>query len=208
MATRFRRSGILCVVSGPSGVGKTTLCRNLAMKPGYVYSVSCTTRESRSGEVNGVDYYFLGREEFRDRIKRKQFLEYAEVHGQYYGTLKSSVLGLIQEGQDVLLDLDVQGAEQIRKNKDPQIRAAYVDVFVMPSSLAELHRRLSRRGDTDRAELDLRMDNARQEIARWKEYQYCMLSGMPMEDRQVFEMILEGERRRASRLSLPGERRR
>ncbi len=208
MATRFRRTGILCVVSGPSGVGKTTLCRNLAMKPGYVYSVSCTTREARTGEINGVDYYFLGKEEFRDRVRRKQFLEHAKVHGHHYGTLKSSVLGLIQEGQDVLLDLDVQGAGQIRKNRDPLIRAAYVDVFVIPASLAELHRRLTRRGDSDRDELDLRMDNARQEMVRWKEYQYCMLSGTPMEDRQNFEMILEAERRRASRLSLPGERRR
>ncbi|HUF63597.1 MAG TPA: guanylate kinase [Verrucomicrobiales bacterium] len=208
MATRFRRTGILCVVSGPSGVGKTTLCRNLAQKPGYVYSVSCTTREARAGEINGADYYFLGKEEFRDRVRRKQFLEHAEVHGHDYGTLKSSVLGLIQEGQDVLLDLDVQGAAQIRKNRDPLIRAAYVDVFVIPASLVELHRRLSRRGDSNRVELDLRMDNARQEMGHWKEYQYCMLSGTPMEDRQTFEMILEAERRRASRLSLPGERRR
>lgn len=201
----FQRTGLLCVVSGPSGCGKTTLCRAQAQHPGYVYSISCTTRPPRAGEVNGKDYHFLYEEEFLDRVKRKQFLEYAEVHGQYYGTLKSTVLGHLQEGSDVLMDLDVQGAEKIRRTRDQVIHNALVDVFIMPPSLKELHRRLSGRATEDEAALNLRLDNAREEIRHWREYQYVITSGTLSEDRAAFQAIVEAERRRTSRLHLASD---
>lgn len=204
----FKRTGILCVVSGPSGSGKTTLCRAQAQRPGYLYSISCTTRKPRQGEINGKDYHFFFKEEFLDRIKRKQFLEHAEVHGNYYGTLKSAVLGHLEQGTDVLMDLDVQGARMIRKSRDSMIRRALVDVFIMPPSLKELHRRLTSRGTEDSPELTLRMDNAREEMKHWKEYRYVITSGAPQEDRVAFDAILEAERRNASRLTMPGEKRR
>lgn len=199
----FQRSGLLCVVSGPSGSGKTTLCRAQSKQPGYVYSISCTTRPPRNGEVNGKDYHFLYEEEFLDRVKRKQFLEYAQVHTHYYGTLKSTVIGHLQSGTDVLMDLDVQGAEEIRRCRDKFIREALVDVFIMPPSLRELHRRLSGRATEDEATLELRMDNAREEVKHWRDYQYVITSGTPSEDRSAFQAILEAERLRTSRLRAP-----
>ena len=117
----FSRSGYLCVVSGPSGCGKTTLCRAQAKLPGYVYSISCTTRAPRTGEVNGKDYHFLYEEEFLDRVKRKQFLEYAKVHENYYGTLKSTVMGHLEQGSNVLMDLDVQGADKLARSAEREL---------------------------------------------------------------------------------------
>ena len=106
----FRRQGILFVISAPSGTGKTTLCENLRATPDFIYSVSCTTRPPRPGEVDGVDYHFLGREDFLRRIERGEMLEHALVHGNYYGTLKATVKEALEQGTDVLLDIDVQGA--------------------------------------------------------------------------------------------------
>ena len=203
----FSRSGYLCVVSGPSGCGKTTLCRAQAKLPGYVYSISCTTRAPRTGEVNGKDYHFLYEEEFLDRVKRKQFLEYAKVHENYYGTLKSTVMGHLEQGSNVLMDLDVQGADKIRRVRDKAIKEAYVDLFVMPPSLKELHRRLSGRGTEDEAVVALRMDNAREEIKHWRDYQYVMTSGRPSEDRETFRAILEAESHRSQRLYLESDSR-
>ena len=203
----FKRSGILCVVSGPSGSGKTTLCRAMAQRPGFVYSISCTTREPRHGEVNGVDYQFFYEQEFLDRVKRKQFLEYAKVHNNYYGTLKSTVLGHLKEGTDVLMDLDVQGAESIRRCKDPLIKQALVDVFIMPRSLRELHIRLNGRGTEEKSQIVLRLDNAREEMRHWKEYTYIIASGRPQDDRIAFDSLLETERRRGSRLVLESDKR-
>ncbi len=201
----FLRTGLLCVVSGPSGSGKTTLCRAQAKKPGFVYSISCTTRSPRHGEVNGLDYHFLYEEEFLDRVKRKQFLEHAQVHNAYYGTLRSTVIGHLQNGTDVLMDLDVQGARDIRKLRDPQIRQALVDVFIMPPSLKELHRRLSGRGTEDASALEMRLENARREVEHWREYRYVITSGTPTEDHASFQSILEAERLRTERLRVPGE---
>ena len=106
----IQRSGILLVVSGPSGSGKTTLCRRLADAGEAHYSISCTTREPREGEVDGRDYHFLTQEEFKDRIEHGELLEHAEVHGNYYGSLISEVLEHIESGRDVVMDIDVQGA--------------------------------------------------------------------------------------------------
>src|ERR1700678_3897392 len=106
----FRRQGILFVISAPSGTGKSTLRENLRSTPDFIYSISCTTRQPRAGEENGVDYHFLSQEDFLTKARNGEMLEYAQVHGHYYGTLKATVKEALAQGTDVLLDIDVQGA--------------------------------------------------------------------------------------------------
>ena len=196
-----RRKGILLVVSGPSGSGKTTLCRRLADEGEAGYSVSCTTRAARPGEVHGRDYHFLTRGEFMARREAGDFLESAEVHGNLYGTLKSEVIGPLAVGIDIVMDLDVQGAAQVRACADEAIRLSAIDLFVMPANEEELHVRLSGRG-TDSAEvIALRMRNALEEIKHWPEYTYRLLSGSREQDYALFKSIITAELMRVSRLS-------
>ena len=142
----FTRSGILFVVSAPSGTGKTTLCANVRQTPDLVYSISCTTRPIRKGEKDGADYYFLSQGAFEKRIQSGEMLEHADVYGHFYGTPKGPILEHLAAGRDVLLDIDVQGARQIRDSQDPKIREALADIFIMPPDLEELRRRLEGRG--------------------------------------------------------------
>ncbi len=194
------RSGMLLVVSGPSGSGKTTLCRRLADSGEVRYSISCTTRAPRPGEVDGRDYHFLSREDFERRLDAGDFLEQAVVHGNLYGSLKSEVLNRLEQGLDVVMDIDVQGAEQVRTCADEGIRRALVDLFVMPPGEDELLARLSGRG-TDSAEtIALRMSNALEEMRHWKAYTYVLLSSTREEDYAKFVALLEAERMRVSRL--------
>lgn len=196
-----QRTGILLVVSGPSGSGKTTLCRRIAEEGEAHYSISCTTRAPRDGESDGSDYHFLSREQFLSRREAGEFLESAEVHGNLYGTLHSEVICHLQEGRDVVMDLDVQGAQQVRQCKDLKIRQALVDLFVMPKTEAELRKRLSGRG-TDSAEvIELRMVNAIEETSHWAEYSYRLLSGTQEQDYERFRSLLIAERMRVSRMT-------
>ena len=201
MSIELQRRGILCIVSGPSGSGKTTLCRALSQAdPLCDYAVSCTTRQPRSGEEDGKDYHFLDRDDFEERTTRGEFLEWAEVHGNLYGTLKSAVLSRISRGQDVLMDIDVQGARLVRKNPDPAIAEAIVDIFILPPSREELKRRLSGRGTEDSDQLALRMTNALEEMRHWRDYGYTIVSGSHEADLHRFRAIVEGERCRTRRL--------
>jgi len=191
---------MLLVVSGPSGSGKTTLCRRLADAGEVRYSISCTTRAPRPGEQNGLDYHFLDRADFEARLAAGEFIEHAEVHGNFYGSLKSEVIGHLDAGVDVVMDIDVQGAEQIRHCVDPLIRRAFVDLFVMPPDEDELRARLSGRG-TDSAEtIALRMVNALDEMSHWNEYIYLLVSSTREEDYARFLALVTTERMRASRL--------
>ena len=194
------RTGILLLVSGPSGSGKTTLCRRLANEEEAHYSISCTTRAPRDGEVNGKDYHFLDRDDFTKRIQNGNFLEHAEVHGNHYGTLKSEVLNYISKGVDVVMDIDVQGATLVRACEDPEIQTALTDLFVMPPSNGELRARLTGRGtDTDDI-IALRMKNALDEIEHWPSYSYRLLSATREEDYTRFKSLIISERLRISRL--------
>ena len=194
------RTGILLLVSGPSGSGKTTLCRRLADEEEAHYSISCTTRAPRDGEVNGKDYHFLDRDDFTKRIQNGNFLEHAEVHGNHYGTLKSEVLNYISKGVDVVMDIDVQGATLVRACEDPEIQTALTDLFVMPPSKGELRARLTGRGtDTDDI-IALRMKNALDEIEHWPSYSYRLLSATREEDYTRFKSLIISERLRISRL--------
>ena len=198
----FTRSGILFVVSAPSGTGKTTLCTNVRQTPDLVYSISCTTRPIRKGEKEGADYFFLQREEFEKRVKAGDMLEHADVYGHYYGTPKGPILEHLAAGRDVLLDIDVQGARQIRDSKDPKIREALADIFIMPPDLEELRRRLEGRGTETAAQIDKRIHAANAEMADWKSYRYTILSSSMEEDLIKFRAIIRAERYLSRRLNL------
>ncbi len=195
-----QRTGILLVVSGPSGSGKTTLCRRLADEGEANYSISCTTRAPRPGESNGLDYHFLSRDEFITKRDGGEFLESAEVHGNLYGTLKSEVTDRLEQGADVVMDLDVQGAAQVRACTDTVIRIAAVDLFVMPPEKEELLTRLSGRGTDSSEVIALRMKNALEEMSHWPNYTYRLLSGSQEEDYSRFKSLVVAERMRISRL--------
>ena len=167
---------------------------------GCVYSISCTTRRPREGEVDGKDYNFMTEQEFQKRATAGEFLEYARVHGNLYGTLKSSVLEYLKDGVDVLMDIDTRGAELVRSNPDPLIQMCYTDVFIMPQDLHELRKRLSSRGTESDAQLELRMRNAIDEMRHWNEYTYLILSGDRDEDLNNLHGILTGERQKTMRL--------
>lgn len=201
MSARF---GILLVVSGPSGSGKTTLCRRLADSGEARYSVSCTTRQPRPGEVDGKDYHFLSHEDFQSRLAAGDFLEHAEVHGNYYGSLKSEVLAHLEAGVDVVMDIDIQGAMQIRGCADEKIRRSFVDLFVMPPGEDELLARLSGRGTDSKETIALRMTNALGEMAHWREYSYQLLSSTREEDYARILALVEAERMRSSRIRIQG----
>lgn len=194
------RTGMLLVVSGPSGSGKTTLCRRLADGGEVSYSTSCTTRAPRPGERDGHDYHFVTRDEFVRRIAEGEFIEHAEVHGNFYGSLRSEVVDRLGRGEDVVMDIDVQGAAQVRACEDPAIRRAFVDLFVMPPNESELRARLAGRGTDSEEVIALRMRNALEEMAHWEEYTYLLLSSTREEDYVRFLSLVTAERLRVSRM--------
>ena len=199
----LRRTGILCVISGPSGSGKTTVCRSAATTTPLHYTTSCTTRAIRHGEEHGRDYFFLTETEFQQRIDAAEFLEHALVHGHHYGTLKTQVLPHLAAGEDVIMDLDPQGAAQLRACPDPAIRQSLIDVFILPAGIDELRARLtSRRSETD-SELQLRLLNAIHEMQHWSLYAYTIVSRTKEEDLAKFLAILTAERLRSHRLRFP-----
>jgi len=198
----FRRQGILFVISAPSGTGKSTLCENLRSTPDFIYSVSCTTRPPRPGEVDGTDYHFLSREDFLSRIHKGEMLEHALVHGNYYGTLKSNVKEALAQGTDVLLDIDVQGAATIRQTDDVMLRDSLVDVFIMPPTLEELEKRLRKRGTETEPQVQQRLLTGREEMKVWTVYKYTILSGSMEEDLIKFRAIMRAERYLSRRLEL------
>jgi len=198
----FARSGILFVVSAPSGTGKTTLCTSVRQTPDLVYSVSCTTRPIRTGEKDGVDYFFLTPSEFAMKMKEGEMLETADVYGHLYGTPKGPVLEHLAAGRDVLLDIDVQGARQVRSNQDAKIKEALADIFIMPPDLKELKRRLEGRGTEDAQQIAKRIKAADAEMADWKSYRYTILSSSMEEDLIKFRAIIRAERYLSRRLNL------
>lgn len=197
------RTGFICVVSGPSGSGKTTVCRKARELEGCVYSISCTTRQPRGGEQDGKDYYFVSQDEFLARTLRGEFLEWAKVHGNYYGTLRSEVIRHIEAGADVLMDIDVQGAALVRSCEDEFIRRSVIDVFILPPTMDELRARLSGRNTESDEQLRLRLYNALEEMKHWRDYRYAILSGTPDEDLGRFRAILQAERLNVSRMRTP-----
>jgi guanylate kinase len=197
---QFSRYGILFVISAPSGAGKTTLVDALRQTPEFVYSVSCTTRPARAGEIQGEDYQFLSESDFLDCVKAGEFLEYATVHGHLYGTLVKPILANLKEGADVLIDIDTQGAASIRNCNDEFIRHALADVFIMPPDLEELRRRLTKRGTETSEQIESRLVTASREMELWRDYRYTIISQSVEEDLQKFRHIMGAERYLSRRL--------
>lgn len=199
-------SPLLVIISAPSGGGKTTLCHELLRaQPTMTRAVTCTTRAPRSGERDGIDYYFLDAAAFLKRLQAGNFLEHATVFGNSYGTLKSEVLGKLRQGKDVLLNIDVQGAASIRQRaeEDPEIKRALVSVFLTPPSMAVLEQRLHRRGTDSEAVIQKRLSVARQEIAQWKNFDYLLISDTVREDLRRMRAIVEAEKLRSARGQAP-----
>ena len=164
--------GFLLVISGPSGVGKGTVLHDLMnTQENLVYSVSATTRKKRDGEIEGVSYFYKSHEEFEKMISEDKFLEYAYVHNNYYGTPKDFVEKKISEGKIVVLEIDVQGAVNVKNNTDNA-----VFIFLAPPSLSELKSRIVGRGTETENDINLRMNNARKELEYIKYYDYLVIN--------------------------------
>jgi guanylate kinase len=194
----IRRRGTLFVVSAPSGAGKTTLCREARLRlPDLAYSVSYTTRAPRPGEIEGTDFVFVSEAEFRALQERGEFAEWATVHGNLYGTRARVLEGALAAGHDVLLDIDTQGAAQLRG----RYREAVL-VFIVAPSMDELAQRLRERRSDPEREIARRLARAREEIPLWRSYDYLVVNRDQKDAADQLTAIITAERCRTMRLAL------
>ena len=192
-----QENGFLFIVSGPAGIGKTTVCNQMLKEiPGVERAVTSTTRAPRGGEVDTVDYYFFDHDTFQAKIDAGAFYEYAHVHNQLYGTLKSEVQGKLAIGIDLLLNIDVQGAAQMRETaqNDPLLKGKVVTIFIMPPTVEVLAARLRGRATDAEDEIQRRMAVAVEEMQCSKHYDHTILSGTRKEDFAALVAIYESTR--------------
>lgn len=189
------KKGFLLVISGPSGVGKGTVLHDLMnTQKNLVYSVSVTTRKQRPGEIEGVSYFFKDHDEFKEMIEEDKFLEYAKVHDNYYGTPKDFVDEKINEGKIVILEIDVQGALNVKKNTENG-----VFIFLAPPSLSELKNRIVNRGTETTKDINLRMSNAKKELSYISEYDYLVVNDHLNSAINLVNEIINAEKHRVFR---------
>jgi guanylate kinase len=187
--------GRLIIISSPSGGGKGTLIKEvLDAVPELAYSISLTTRAPRFGEEHGHHYHFVSKKEFEDEIKAGGFLEYAEVHGNLYGTSNVQVERMTAEGKDVILEIDVQGADWVRKRVPDAL-----SIFILPPSFEVLKARLMARGTEDPADLELRLRNARSEVMEYEKFDYVVVNDEIFSAARKLGSIIVGERQRRNR---------
>lgn len=189
------RRGLMLILSSPSGAGKTTLTRNLKSENNLDLSISVTTRAKRPSEIEGVHYRFIDRTAFDTMRQHNDLLEWAEVHGNGYGTPRKEVEASLAAGRDVLFDIDWQGTQQIVK----KARADVVTIFILPPSMAELRSRLIRRAEDAEEVIVKRLANARDEIARWSQYDYVIVNHDLQAAYESIKAILTAERLKRSR---------
>ncbi|GJD57092.1 guanylate kinase [Methylobacterium dankookense] len=197
------RRGLILILSSPSGAGKTTLTRAIAQDGGWGLdlSISVTTRARRPSEIEGRHYHFIDREAFDDLRARDDLLEWAEVHGNFYGTPRRPVERVLASGRDMIFDIDYQGTRQVRSKLTDDV----VTVFILPPSLAELRQRLERRAEDAPATIEKRLLNARNEIQRWSEYDYVIVNDDLQNAFTALQSILTAERlKRTRRTGLAG----
>ena len=193
-----RRRGTLFVVTAPSGAGKTTLCRELRVRvPGLAYSISVTTRAPRPGEIDGVDFEFVTETRFRELVAKGEFAEWAEVHGHLYGTRAITIERALAAGTDVLLDIDTQGAAQLKRHAPEAVL-----IFIVAPSMAELEQRLRERRSDRASEIARRLERARTEVTLWRRYDYLIVNRDVKEAMEQLESIILAERCRVARLAL------
>ena len=198
---KIKKEGVLIVISSPSGTGKTTICKKLLEYDKNIHlSVSVTTRKKRKNEVEGVDYYFRSKKDFIILKSENAFIENALVFENYYGTLKSEVLKQLDNGIDVLIDIDWQGTRQITK----EMKGNLIKIFLLPPSINELKKRLSIRNSDSLKEINFRMSKALKEIKHYDEYDYVLINDNLDNTFQNIVKILEAERLKLSKqLYLP-----
>lgn len=191
------RRGVVLILSSPSGAGKTTLTRMLLQDRGLdlTLSISVTTRARRSSEVDGIHYRFIDQRQFIAMRDAGELLEWAEVHGNFYGTPRGPVEAILAQGRDCLFDIDYQGTRQVRE----KMGADTVTVFILPPSMKELRARLERRAEDAREVIERRLENARNEIARWKDYDYVIVNDDLQKSFDDLIAILRAERQRRPR---------
>lgn len=194
----MEKQGILFVVSAPSGTGKTTLCREMTIKlPNLTHSVSYTTRSPRADEVDGREYLFVNETRFREMIERNEFAEWAEVHGNLYGTHNGHLLDIMNRGEDILLDIDSQGAIQMKKRfKDG------VFIYILPPSFEVLKSRLTDRGSESTEEIRKRLRKAKEEIWNYREYYYIVVNDDFKKALNDLRSIIIAERIKMRRMNL------
>jgi guanylate kinase len=193
---------VLLMISAPSGAGKTTVCDGLlAQNPNLRRVVTCTTRAPRSGELDGVHYHFLSEVDFAQRVAAGEFLEHATVYGRSYGTLKSSVVDLLNARFDVLLTIDVQGSASVRRLllSDQELKKSLASVFLTTESWTELENRLKNRGSETSDAVDARLRAATLEVAQWDQFDYLIVSKSREEDLKRAQSIYDAERLRTPR---------
>ena len=197
------RRGLILILSSPSGAGKTTLTRAIAQDGGWGLdlSISVTTRARRPSEIDGRHYRFIEREAFEDLRARDDLLEWAEVHGNFYGTPRRPVERTLGQGRDMIFDIDYQGTRQVRQRLQDDV----VTVFILPPSFSELRNRLERRAEDSPETIERRLANARNEMQRWSEYDYVIVNDDLDESFRALQAILTAERlKRTRRTGLPG----
>jgi guanylate kinase len=190
------RRGLMLVLSSPSGAGKTTLTKLLRdEEPSLTLSISVTTRPRRASEVHGVHYYFITPEEFQTLRERGDLLEWAEVHGNFYGSPRKEIEKALSTGNDILFDIDYQGAMQVRKTAPDDV----VSIFILPPSIPELRRRLERRAEDSASVIQQRLKNAKNEIDRWRDYDYVLVNDDLQATFAKIRAILAAERLKRDR---------